>query len=69
VPICRLDYGLEGPLLSSAAGALVITPADPDDRALVVLLARPQLARAEAAADAIRGLIGTAESSESDPDQ
>jgi hypothetical protein len=53
---------------SSAAGALVITPADPDDRALVVLLARPQLARAEVAADALRGLIGTAESREADPD-
>lgn len=42
---------------SSAAGALVITPVNPDDRALVVLLARPHLAQAEAAADAIRGLL------------
>jgi hypothetical protein len=54
--------------LSSTAGALVITPANPDDRALVVLLARPQLARAEAAADALRELIGAFEPSEVDQD-
>lgn len=54
---------------SSAAGALVITPANPDDRALVLLLSRPQLGPAQAAADALRALIGPAESRESDEDR
>jgi excisionase family DNA binding protein len=42
---------------ASGTGALVMTPVDPDRRALVVVLARPHLARAEAAADALRTLL------------
>jgi hypothetical protein len=41
----------------ASAGALVLTPQDPDDRALTVVLARPHLARAEAATTAIRALL------------
>jgi hypothetical protein len=53
----QLDAGASG-------GALVLTPQDPDDRALVVVLARAHLERAEAATDAIRGLLDAAGSYE-----
>jgi hypothetical protein len=53
----QLDAGASG-------GALVLTPQDPDDRALVVVLARPHLERAEAATDVIRGLLDAAGSYE-----
>jgi hypothetical protein len=49
----QLDAGASG-------GALVLTPQDPDDRALVVVLARAHLERAEAATDVIRGLLDAA---------
>lgn len=42
---------------ASATGALVLTPADPEDRALVLLLGRPHLARAEAAATELRRVL------------
>jgi helix-turn-helix protein len=41
----------------ASAGALVLTPQDPDDRALVAVLARPHLDRAQAATTAIRDLL------------
>jgi hypothetical protein len=53
----QLDAGASG-------GALVLTSQDPDDRALVVVLARAHLERAEAATDVIRGLLDAAGSYE-----
>jgi hypothetical protein len=50
----------------TASGALILTPADPDGRALVVVLARPHLARASAAAPALRDLLAAAGSYGSD---
>jgi Helix-turn-helix domain len=44
----------------ASAGALVLTPQDPDDRALVAVLARTHLERAEAATTAIRELLDRA---------
>lgn len=44
----------------ASAGALVLTPREPADRALVVVLARPHLARAEAATTRIRELLAGA---------
>jgi hypothetical protein len=49
---------------SSSLGALVMTAQDSDDRAIVLLLSRPHLDRAEAAADALRGLLEKAGSYE-----
>jgi hypothetical protein len=49
---------------SSSLGALVMTARDTDDRAVVLLLSRPNLDRAEAAADALRGLLEKAGSYE-----
>lgn len=53
----QLDAGASG-------GALVLTSQDADDRALVVVLARAHLERAEAATDVIRGLLDAAGSYE-----
>jgi hypothetical protein len=50
--------------VGAGSGALVITPQNPDDRALVIVLARPHLARAEAASNALRGLLEAAGSYE-----
>lgn len=55
----QLDGGVAG-------GALVLTSQDPDDRALVVVLARAHLDRAEAATTAIRDLLDKAGSYEPD---
>lgn len=46
--------------LGTSTGVLVVTPSDPDDRALTLLLARTQFARATAAADVLRDLLATA---------
>ncbi len=46
--------------VGAATGALILTPQDPDDRALVVVLARPHLARAQAATDVLRELLDAA---------
>lgn len=43
--------------VGAASGVLVLTPRDPDDRALVLVLARPHLGRAQAAADRLRDLL------------
>ena len=56
----QLDAGASG-------GAMVLTPQDPDDRALVVVLARAHLERAEAATDVIRGLLDAAGSYDPKP--
>lgn len=50
----------------ASGGALVLTPQDPDDRALVVVLARAHLDRAEAATTPIRELLQDAGSYEPD---
>ena len=49
---------------SSSLGALIMTTQDSDDRAIVLLLSRTHLDRAEAAADALRGLLEQAGSYE-----
>ncbi len=51
----------------SASGALVLTPRDPDDRAVVILLARQHLGRAAAAADALRALLADGGRHRGDP--
>ena len=50
---------------SSSLGALVMTTQAPEDRAIVLLLSRPHLDIAGAAADALRGLLEKAGSYES----
>lgn len=52
--------------LGTSTGVLVVTPSDPEDRALTLLLARTQFARATAAADVLRDLL--ASPSEGPPD-
>jgi hypothetical protein len=62
-----LDRIRRGQLEAGAAtGALVLTPADPDDRALVLVLARPHLARASVATTLLRELLQAAGSYDQD---
>lgn len=52
---------------ASSTGALVLTPADPEDRALVLLLGRPHLPRAEAATTELRRVFQAADDEAASP--